>query len=523
MKFNELRCKLQSSIDSSTKGTKSANDSKDPNSTYNPLFDLNNQQLNINNNCFEVRHIGSVLITQKRSTPSMIDRAADKLHREILRDYPSDSDSTLASDRSTTAESTAATTTTTTTATSNKPTVITTTGCARRQYRKNRFLVQVIEESNESNEPGCQSPPPPPQPPPPSLSEPTESKSWQPDTNGAKQEPNKTMLFIIGTMDICLISTENHRQVYSKVFANISHCSQGSKHADHFGVIVREPYVPPQPSGLDFTSMSQQPTTATVCQKGSSTNQDTKTTATSTAENYVLHIFQCQSESISNDLLCSLRQSFNNAYRHQQATAARATANATGSKDNSPSSAAGSQENLSAPSAQTLKTNTSTNNTQYCNNCPMNWFHQLCLDIYGLDDVKIFAMLLHRIRHGSSERRWREYHTVFEYLQLDRLEQRVDLLIIMLKARVERMQRYHEIRDGKCRMDLISLYEQIEQYDPVLRQYQQQKSTLSLNRLEGLRMMARSSISNTFDAFRKVNTLFFVCHLINIDAFYIHT
>lgn len=117
-------------------------------------------------------------------------------------------------------------------------------------------------------------------------------------------------------------------------------------------------------------------------------------------------------------------------------------------------------------------------------------------------------MLLHRIRHGSSENRWREYHNVFEYLQLDRLEQRVDLLIIMLKARVERMQRYHEIRDGKCRMDMISLYEQIEQYDPVLLQYQQQKSTLSLNRLEGLRLMARSSISNTFDAFRKVNEFF---------------
>ena len=497
MKFNEFRCKLQSL--ESTKGTRSTNDSSDTNSTYNPLFELNNQQININNNCFEVRHIGSVLITQKRSTPSMIDRAADKLHREILCDYPPDSESTLASDRS--AESTAVTTTA---STNNKPTVITTTGCSRRQYRKNRFLVQVIEESNESNESGSSLPHPP------SIERTIEdeSKCWPPDSNGGKQEPNKTMLFIIGTMDICLISTENHRQVYSKVFANISHCSQGSKHADHFGVIVREPYVPPQPSGLDFTSMSHQSTTATAFQKVSSST-NAKTSTTSAVENYVLHIFQCQSESIANDLLCSLRQSFNNAFRHQQAATATKTAAASGSKDNSPSSASGSQENISAASAQPLKGSTTFNNTQYCGNCPMNWFHQLCLDIYGLDDVKIFAMLLHRIRHGSSERRWREYHNVFEYLQLDKLEQRVDLLVIMLKARVERMQRYHEIRDGKCRMDLISLYEQIEQHDPVLRQYQQQKSTLSLNRLEGLRMMARSSISNTFDAFRKVSNFNF--------------
>lgn len=305
-------------------------------------------------------------------------------------------------------------------------------------------------------------------------------------------------------MDICLISTENHQTVYTKIFANISHCTQASKRADHFGLIVREPF---NASTLPNTNTSSMAFTKTDFNNtGANTNSNT--------ESYVLHIFQCQSETIVNDLLGSLQQSFNNAFRHHSNLTRQQSFSNVFNSANQTSTPPSTSPLITRSVSISTPTGSSRNLTAFCQNCPMNWFHQLCLDIYGLDDVKIFAMLLHRIKHGSSERRWQDYSTVFEYLQLERLDQKVDLLIIMLKARVEKMQRYHEIRDGQCHMDKLSLFEQIQQLDPILKQYQQQKSTLSLNRLEGLRLMAKSSLTNTFDAFRKVSLDFSIISLI---------
>lgn len=89
---------------------------------------------------------------------------------------------------------------------------------------------------------------------------------------------NKTMLFLIGKLELCLISTDKHKIVLNKTFSNISHCSQGIKNNDHFGLICREP-------------------------------------AVNTPESYVIHVFRCQTEKLVSEIMHSLKQAFSNAYQ----------------------------------------------------------------------------------------------------------------------------------------------------------------------------------------------------------------
>ncbi|KAG8453584.1 hypothetical protein GDO86_000279 [Hymenochirus boettgeri] len=54
-------------------------------------------------------------------------------------------------------------------------------------------------------------------------------------------EENQTMLFTIGQSEVYLISPDSKRIVIEKSFKEISFCSQGIQHVDHFGFICREP------------------------------------------------------------------------------------------------------------------------------------------------------------------------------------------------------------------------------------------------------------------------------------------
>ncbi|XP_031751225.1 TBC1 domain family member 1 isoform X3 [Xenopus tropicalis] len=54
-------------------------------------------------------------------------------------------------------------------------------------------------------------------------------------------EENQTMLFTIGQAEVYLVSPDTKRIVIEKSFKEISFCSQGIQHADHFGFICREP------------------------------------------------------------------------------------------------------------------------------------------------------------------------------------------------------------------------------------------------------------------------------------------
>ncbi|XP_016004848.1 TBC1 domain family member 4 isoform X2 [Rousettus aegyptiacus] len=95
-------------------------------------------------------------------------------------------------------------------------------------------------------------------------------------------EKNRTMLFQVGRFEINLISPDTKSVVLEKNFKEISSCSQGIKHVDHFGFICRES---PEPG------LSQ----------------------------YICYVFQCASESLVDEVMLTLKQAFSTAAALQSA------------------------------------------------------------------------------------------------------------------------------------------------------------------------------------------------------------
>uniref|UniRef100_A0A8D2PWK2 TBC1 domain family member 4 n=1 Tax=Zosterops lateralis melanops TaxID=1220523 RepID=A0A8D2PWK2_ZOSLA len=95
-------------------------------------------------------------------------------------------------------------------------------------------------------------------------------------------EKNRTMLFQVGRFEVNLISPDTKSVVFEKNFKDISSCSQGIKHVDHFGFICRESVE----SGLS---------------------------------QYVCYVFQCASESLVDEVMLTLKQAFSTAAALQNA------------------------------------------------------------------------------------------------------------------------------------------------------------------------------------------------------------
>ncbi|XP_069736201.1 TBC1 domain family member 4 isoform X5 [Phaenicophaeus curvirostris] len=95
-------------------------------------------------------------------------------------------------------------------------------------------------------------------------------------------EKNRTMLFQVGRFEVNLISPDTKSVVLEKNFKDISSCSQGIKHVDHFGFICRESLE----SGLS---------------------------------QYVCYVFQCASESLVDEVMLTLKQAFSTAAALQNA------------------------------------------------------------------------------------------------------------------------------------------------------------------------------------------------------------
>ncbi|XP_076347797.1 PTB_TBC1D1_like and TBC domain-containing protein plx [Tachypleus tridentatus] len=102
----------------------------------------------------------------------------------------------------------------------------------------------------------------------------------------SRQQGNRTMLFLIGRMELCFISTDKKQVLLNRMFSDISHCSQGIKSPDHFGFICRE--------------------------------------MLSGADTYVGYVFRCQREQVVDEVMFSLKQAFHSAHQtFQQQQVAR--------------------------------------------------------------------------------------------------------------------------------------------------------------------------------------------------------
>ncbi|XP_038674335.1 TBC1 domain family member 4 isoform X5 [Scyliorhinus canicula] len=95
-------------------------------------------------------------------------------------------------------------------------------------------------------------------------------------------DKNRTMLFQVGRFEVNLISPDTKTVVLEKNFKNISSCSQGIKHVDHFGFICRESVE----QGLNH---------------------------------YVCYVFQCANESLVDEVMLTLKQAFSTAAALQNA------------------------------------------------------------------------------------------------------------------------------------------------------------------------------------------------------------
>nr|XP_033804637.1 TBC1 domain family member 4 isoform X2 [Geotrypetes seraphini] len=95
-------------------------------------------------------------------------------------------------------------------------------------------------------------------------------------------EKNRTMLFQVGRFEVNLISPDTKTVVLEKNFKDISSCSQGIKHIDHFGFICRE------------------------CVETGKTQ-------------YVCYVFQCATETLVDEVMLTLKQAFSTAAALQNA------------------------------------------------------------------------------------------------------------------------------------------------------------------------------------------------------------
>ncbi|XP_026125483.1 TBC1 domain family member 1-like isoform X3 [Carassius auratus] len=93
-------------------------------------------------------------------------------------------------------------------------------------------------------------------------------------------QENRTMLFMIGCSQIFLVSPDTKKVAIEKSFREISFCSQGIRHVDHFGFICRE--------SVECGS----------CQ-------------------FVCYVFQCASEALVDEIMLTLKQAFSVATLQQ--------------------------------------------------------------------------------------------------------------------------------------------------------------------------------------------------------------
>ncbi|XP_042170736.1 LOW QUALITY PROTEIN: TBC1 domain family member 1-like [Oncorhynchus tshawytscha] len=109
--------------------------------------------------------------------------------------------------------------------------------------------------------------------------------SPEPHTHTAGVQPtslqeNRTMLFMVGRSQVFLVSPDTKTVAIEKSFREISFCSQGIHHVDHFGFICRE-----------------------TVEGGSCT--------------FVCYVFQCTDESLVDEIMLTLKQAFSVAALQQ--------------------------------------------------------------------------------------------------------------------------------------------------------------------------------------------------------------
>ncbi|KAF1395194.1 hypothetical protein PFLUV_G00009010 [Perca fluviatilis] len=115
-----------------------------------------------------------------------------------------------------------------------------------------------------------------------SLTSTTDSHTHSAGVQPTSLQENRTMLFTVGRSQIFLVSPDTKKVAIEKSFREISFCSQGIHHVDHFGFICRETV-----EGGSF--------------------------------HFVCYVFQCTDESLVDEIMLTLKQAFSVAALQQNA------------------------------------------------------------------------------------------------------------------------------------------------------------------------------------------------------------
>uniref|UniRef100_A0A8C4RR79 TBC1 domain family member 4 n=1 Tax=Erpetoichthys calabaricus TaxID=27687 RepID=A0A8C4RR79_ERPCA len=178
-------------------------------------------------------------------------------------------------------------------------------------------------------------------------------------------QENRTMLFTISQAHIYLISPDTKKVAIEKSFKEISFCSQGIRHVDHFGFICREPL-----------------------ENGNC--------------HFVCYVFQCTNESLVDEIMMTLKQTF--------------------------SVAAVQQNSRTQP--------------EQCESCPLQCLHKLCESLEGLHPSKAKLELQRHLGKLSNK----EQATIFEKISKARPksdQKENELVMSILRSLYEEKQKSH--------------------------------------------------------------------------------
>lgn len=205
-------------------------------------------------------------------------------------------------------------------------------------------------------------------------------------------EQNRTMVLLVGKDDIRLISPDRKQVLLYKDMKDVASVSQGHKNSDHFGIIIRD-------------------------------SRNNTTTTNGTGHAYIGYVFKCQSDTIADDILTAISQSY-------------------------------------ISHSETKKNRTKTNQIFSCEHCPMLWYHKLCTDVDGLNDKKTQTLIFRRIEQLSEDEQdmiMAKYYGAEEIADHLLAEQN-QFLMMLLRAHCESRQQRHIHDTAENRTEFLNQY-----------------------------------------------------------------
>ncbi|UYV60394.1 TBC1D4 [Cordylochernes scorpioides] len=255
---------------------------------------------------------------------------------------------------------------------------------------------------------------------------------------------NRIMLFLIGQLELCMISPDRKQVLLSKTFNDISHCSKGIEKRDHFGFICRE--------------MS----------------------ASTGSDNYIAYIFRGQTEKVNVFQSHIIRHIFYHFTSHNVLLLHLVNPPVVVEVDelmNALKQAFQNAHHVYQRNIQRLRT--------VCDTCPMTWFHRLCLELEGNTPDKCQSIIMNKISHLAPA----DQEIIMERFQgaeVTTYEEQNEVFMMLIRSLCEQKQSKHSHSGTKTELSM-------------------DKKIVVPSKLNSLKQKAKKSLSNSFETILKTS------------------